>query len=232
MSIKKQIPNILTLGNVFLGCIAILSLFEGEYKMVFWCTFAAGWLDLGDGLAARALNVKSEMGKELDSLADMVTFGVLPGFVLYHLISESLDGESAYWAYAGFLVTVASAYRLAKFNLDTRQSVNFIGVPTPANAGFIIGLLLLWHFDELGLQPFLTTPVLVVLSLICAYLLNSHWLMFSFKMKNMQWKGNEVRFSYLIITLGLIPILGWSVFAVGFIIYVALSILFKKYIVE
>lgn len=228
MSIKQQIPNILTLGNVFVGCLAILSLFEGEYMMVFWYAFIAGWLDLGDGLAARALNVKSELGKELDSLADMVTFGVLPGFIMYFLMSESLNGQNEYWAYTGFILSAAAAYRLAKFNIDTRQSVNFIGVPTPAVAAFIVGLLLVWHTEALGLQSFLTMPVLVVITLVCSYLLNSEFPMFSFKMKNMKWKGNEVRFSYLILSLALIPIVGWALFAIGFVIYVLLSLIFKS----
>lgn len=231
MSIKKQIPNLLTLINVFCGCLAILSLFEGAYMMVFWYAFIAGWMDLGDGLAARALNVKSELGKELDSLADMVTFGALPGFIMYHLITENLDGYHEYWAYTGFILAMAAAYRLAKFNIDTEQTTNFIGVPTPANAAFIVGLLLVWHTETLDLQKLLTLPVLVGITLVCSYLLNSKFIMFSFKMKNMKWKGNEVRFSYLIISFALIPIVGWAIFAIGFVIYVLLSILFRKKIV-
>lgn len=199
--------------------------------MVFWFSFIAGWLDLGDGLAARLLNVKSELGKELDSLADMVTFGALPGFIMFHLISESLNGQPEYLAYIGFIVAAASAFRLAKFNLDTRQTSNFIGVPTPANAAFTVGLLLIWYYDNLGLKGLLTTPVLIILSLVSSYLLNSDWMMFSFKMKNFKWQGNEVRYLYLILSIGLIPFVGWSIFGIGFLLYVVLSLVFRNKII-
>ncbi|MFK7947389.1 MAG: phosphatidylcholine/phosphatidylserine synthase [Saprospiraceae bacterium] len=228
MSIKQYIPNTITLANVFCGCLAILSLFQGEYMMVFWYGFIAGWLDLGDGLAARALNVKSELGMQLDSLADMVTFGVLPGFVMYHLIAEGITTEPEYLAYIGFVVTLAACLRLAIFNLDTRQTSNFIGVPVPANTAFIVGLLLIWHHESLGLQEYLTVPVLIFCSLLSAFLLNSPFPMFSFKMKNMKWQGNEFRYLYVIISLGLIPFVGWAIFAIGFILYVLISLLFRN----
>jgi CDP-diacylglycerol--serine O-phosphatidyltransferase len=228
MSIKQYIPNTITLANVLCGCLAILSLFQGEYTMVFWYGFIAGWLDLGDGLAARVLNVKSDLGMQLDSLADMVTFGVLPGFVMYHLIAENITTESEYLAYIGFVVTLSACLRLAIFNLDTRQTSNFVGIPTPANTAFIVGLLLIWHHESLGLQEYLTIPVLIILSLISAFLLNSPFPMFSFKMKNTKWEGNEVRYLYLIITLGLIPFVGWAIFTLGFILYVLMSVLFRK----
>ena len=228
MSIKQNIPNIITLTNVLCGCLAILSLTQGEYMMVFWYAFIAGWLDLGDGLAARLLNVKSELGKQLDSLADMVTFGVLPGFVMYHLIAESISNEPEYLAYFGFAVTISACLRLAIFNIDTRQSSNFVGVPTPANTAFVIGLLLIWHHESLGLQAFLTLPVLIVLSLFSAFLLNSSFTMFSFKMKNTKWKGNEVRYAYLLLSLALIPFVGWAIFALGFLLYVIMSVLFTN----
>ena len=228
MSIKQHIPNAITLTNVLCGCLAILSLFQGEYMMVFWYAFIAGWLDLGDGLAARALNVKSELGMQLDSLADMVTFGVLPGFIMYYLIAENITTESEYLAYIGFAVTLSACFRLAVFNIDTRQTSNFVGVPTPANAAFIVGLLLIWHQKSLGLQEYLTVPVLIILSLVAAFLLNSPFIMFSFKMKNTKWQGNEVRYLYLIISLGLIPFIGWAVFTIGFILYVLMSIIFRN----
>ncbi len=224
MSIKQNIPNLLTLANVICGCLAILSLFQGNYIMVFWFSFIAGWLDLGDGLVARLLNVKSELGKELDSLADMVTFGALPGFIFYYLITQHLGGTWAYLPYVGFVVSAASAYRLAKFNIDTRQTENFIGVPTPANAAFAVGLLM--TYENTALLSFVYSPwVLVGLAILSAYLLNSNWQLFSFKMKNFKWKGNEVRYIYLVITLGLIPFLGWAIFVIGFFLYIIFSII-------
>ena len=228
MSIKQQIPNTITLANVLCGCLAILSLFQGEYMMVFWYAFIAGWLDLGDGLAARMLDVKSDLGMQLDSLADMVTFGVLPGFVMYHLIAANITTEPEYLAYFGFAVTISACLRLAIFNIDTRQTSNFVGVPTPANTAFIIGLLLIWHHESLNLQEFLTLPVLIFLSLLSAFLLNSSFKMFSFKMKSTKWNGNEVRYLYLLISLALIPFVGWAIFALGFLLYVIMSILFRN----
>lgn len=224
MSIKKNIPNLLTLANVICGCLGILSLFQGNYIMVFWLMFIAGWLDLGDGLIARLLNVKSELGKELDSLADMVTFGVLPGFIFYYLIVQHLGDAWEYLPYIGFVVSAASAYRLAKFNLDTRQTENFIGVPTPANAAFTAGLLM--TYENTDLFSFIYSPwILAGLALLSAYLLNSNWQLFSFKMKDFKWKGNEVRYLYLIITLGMFPFLGWATFVVGFFLYLIFSII-------
>jgi CDP-diacylglycerol--serine O-phosphatidyltransferase len=225
MSIKKNIPNLLTLGNVICGCLGILSLFQGNYFMVFWLMFIAGWLDLGDGLVARLLNVKSELGKELDSLADMLSFGALPGFIYYTLIKETLGDNWEYLPYFGFIVAAASAFRLAKFNIDTRQTENFIGVPTPANAAFSVGLLMVWHTDTLGLAAYFSPWLLIGLAILCSYLLNSEWELFSFKMKNFKWKGNEVRYLYLIITLGLMPFIGWATFVFGFFLYLIFSII-------
>jgi CDP-diacylglycerol--serine O-phosphatidyltransferase len=225
MSIKQNIPNLLTLANVICGCLAILSLFRGDYIMVFWFSFIAGWLDLGDGLVARLLDVKSELGKELDSLADMLTFGALPGFIFYFLIKDNLGDNWEYLPYFGFIVAAASAFRLAKFNIDTRQTENFIGIPTPANAAFVLGLLMVWHTDTLGLSAYYSPWLLIGFALLSSYLLNSNWQLFSFKMKNFKWKGNEVRYLYLMITLGLIPFIGWAAFVFGFFLYVIFSII-------
>lgn len=225
MSIKQNIPNLLTLGNVICGCLGILNLFYGNYTAVFWFMFAAGWFDLGDGLVARLLNVKSELGKELDSLADMLTFGALPGFIYWFLIKENLGDNWEYLPYFGFIIAAASAYRLAKFNIDTRQTENFIGVPTPANAAFAVGLLMVWYTNTLGLATYYSPWLLIGLAIFCSYLLNSEWELFSFKMKNFKWKGNEVRYLYLIITFGLMPFIGWATFVFGFLLYIIFSII-------
>lgn len=225
MTIKRNIPNLLTLGNVICGCLGILSLFNGDYIMVFWLMFIAGWLDLGDGLVARLLNVKSELGKELDSLADMLTFGALPSFIFYFLIKENLGDNWEYLPYFGFIIAAASAFRLAKFNIDTRQTENFIGVPTPANAAFSVGLLMVWHTDTLGLSAYYSPWLLLGLVVFCSYLLNANWELFSFKMKDFKWQGNEVRYLYLIITLGSMPFIGWSTFVFGFFLYLIFSII-------
>jgi CDP-diacylglycerol--serine O-phosphatidyltransferase len=226
MSVKQNIPNFITLANLLCGCIGLWALFQEAYMTVFWCSFAAGCFDFLDGMAARLLKVSSEIGKELDSLADMVAFGVLPAFVLFHLLEQNGAGNLAF---LGLVVAPASAMRLAKFNLDTRQTTDFIGVPTPANAAFVIGLLMVWHFDSLGFRAFLTTPVLVAVAIITAFLLNAPFKMLSFKMKTLSWKGNEARYSFLLISFFLFSLFGWAGFALSFIFYVLISLVYFKF---
>ncbi|HEX7411488.1 MAG TPA: CDP-alcohol phosphatidyltransferase family protein, partial [Bacteroidales bacterium] len=143
---KQHIPNFVTSLNLFSGCVGVAASFSGHTTAAVILMGAAALFDFADGLMARALHVKSAIGKELDSLADVVSFGLLPGAIMYQLmlISTNLPGKEAGWMnpypYLAFLITVFSALRLAKFNIDTRQSDSFIGLPTPANALFIASL--------------------------------------------------------------------------------------------
>jgi len=197
-----NLPNLLTLFNLFCGCCAIVSLKNGYY------VDAVGWLiasmiaDFLDGLMAHALNISGPMGKELDSLADMVSFGVVPGVIFHELLVMSFPDAPFYglnlYAAPAFLLTCFACLRLAKFNLDTRQSDSFMGLNTPAMTIFTIGILLIFHWNSFGIgvniiQPYILFSLIAVLS----YLLISEIPMFAFKVKNLGWKGNELRFSFL-----------------------------------
>ncbi len=228
-TMKNYIPNILTLTNVFFGCLALLCLFNGNWDLVplFW---AIGlFFDFTDGMVARALNVKSPIGKELDSLADMVTFGVLPGAILYFLLVKTLVGEApvdylVYAAFPGFLITLFSALRLAKFNIDTRQSEDFIGLATPANTGYFIGLLMINQFNPFGIGEWVLNLYLLYGSAILfSYLLIAEIPMFSLKFKHMKWRGNEMRYVFLISCILLIATLGSASFPPGIILYLVLT---------
>ena len=142
--LKKHIPNAITCANLFSGCIGIVFAFKGEQEVAAYFVLLSGLFDFFDGMVARLLNVKSEIGKQLDSLADMVSFGFLPGVVMFQLLMLS-DYSSAYLPYLGFLITVFSALRLAKFNIDERQTEDFIGLNTPKNTLFIVSLPFIAH---------------------------------------------------------------------------------------
>lgn len=206
---KKNIPNIITSINLFCGCCALVSVFYGHFFNVFLFLFVGAWADYLDGFVARSLKVKSELGKQLDSLADMVSFGVVPGAIVYMLLVRGMiknfESFPQYLILAGlpaFLITVFAAVRLAKFNIDTRQSEDFIGLNTPACTIFTVGLMLIYHYNSFGLRevvisPWLLYPTIITLS----YLLIAELPMFSFKFKNFKWAGNELRFTFLLLSL-------------------------------
>ncbi len=195
-SIKSQIPNAVTLLNAFFGCCAIVSLFQHAYSNALLFIAFSMFADYLDGFVARLLNVTSELGLQLDSLSDAVSFGIVPGTIIYCLLKEDA-GLPPYAVYAGFFITVFSLYRLAKFNIDTRQRENFVGLNTPANTLFFSGLLIMHIYK--GIQ-FSSTLLLLLISVSC-FLLVSEVPMFSFKFKNFSWAGNEMRFSFLFIAL-------------------------------
>lgn len=225
----KQIPNALTLLNVFCGSCALVSIQNGRYTEGYIFLIVSLIADFFDGFAARALNVKSEMGKELDSLADMVSFGVVPGLILYELIKTSslaATFEESYLPLLAFIVTAFSCYRLAKFNLDTRQSVDFIGLNTPANTLFYIGLLLLKQYPILGLSALVSSPAfLYALIPLSSYLLVSEIPMFSFKFKGFNWVGNEIRFIFAAIALVLVFLMHTAAISLLVVVYILLNII-------
>jgi CDP-diacylglycerol--serine O-phosphatidyltransferase len=191
--------------------------------------------DFADGLAARILKQASSIGKELDSLADVISFGAVPGAIFYLLLckSQGIEGlvfeePETYLPALGFMITVFSALRLAKFNTDTRQTEHFIGLNTPANTIFALGLLLTIENNELGLAAFLLNlPLLIALIALFSFLLVSEIPIFSFKFKNLSWKGNEIRFIFLILSLSallLLP-LGLAMMS-SILLYLISSILF------
>lgn len=236
MNIKKHIPNAITCGNLLCGCLAIVSALNGD---LVWSAFLVGLaaiLDFFDGFVARLLKVGGELGKQLDSLADMVTFGVVPGMIMFQMLSPEatftfndstlMIERPEYLQYLGFLITTFSAMRLAKFNIDTRQSNSFIGVPTPANSILICSLPLIQHFQPvvLGVNTFMAinnTWFLVILTLLMSYLLVAELPLFALKFKNFGWADNKIRYSFLIISVILLIL--FQFIAIPFIIFLYIS---------
>ena len=143
MKLKKHIPNLLTLGNLFCGTLATIFAVQGNFELTALLVIIGIFFDFLDGFVARILKVSGELGKQLDSLADMVTSGVVPGIVMVQLLSKTIISEIVLFSYIGLLLTLGACYRLAKFNLDTRQSDSFIGLPTPAMSLFVVFLPLM-----------------------------------------------------------------------------------------
>lgn len=220
---KKHIPNLLTCANLFSGCIGIVYAFNGDLKTVAFFVIISGIFDFFDGFAARLLHVKSEIGKELDSLADVVSFGFLPGVVMFQLLK--INSVNDYLPYAGFLITVFSALRLAKFNIDTRQTEDFIGLNTPMNTFFIISLPYLIN-DLIWLS---NTYVLLSIILIVSYLLVSELKLFSMKINNLKWAPNKFKFIFLIISLVLLGFLKFAALPIILILYILFSQIHFKY---
>ena len=233
---KKHIPNFITCLNLVCGCLAITSIFHKALDMAAYLIAIAAVLDFLDGAVARLLHVKSEIGKQLDSLADMVTFGVAPGFIMYQLLTTSiyekygmLQPSDATWyiAYVSLLIPVFSAVRLAKFNVDTRQSESFIGVPTPANTILIASFPLILIFQpESFLAPWLHhTNVLIAITIVASLLMVAEIPLFSLKFKSLAWADNKIRFVFLAVSLLLLLTLKFVALPMIIILYVVLSLL-------
>lgn len=215
---KKYIPNTITSLNLFSGCIGILMVLQGDYLTAFFCVLASGIFDFFDGLVARLLKVKSLIGKELDSLADVISFGFLPGTILYSMIRET--STSAYLPYLGFLVTIFSALRLAKFNIDERQTSDFIGVNTPMNTFLIVSLPFIAKMYPQYLYNIFT---LLIITIVTSLLLVSELRLFSMKLSSLSWEANKYKYSFLIVSLLLI--LGLKILAIPviFVLYIVFS---------
>ncbi|MEM6317058.1 MAG: CDP-alcohol phosphatidyltransferase family protein [Bacteroidota bacterium] len=230
---KKNIPNIITAINLFCGCCALVSIFYGRFFSAFLFLFVGALADYLDGFVARSLKVKSELGKQLDSLADMVSFGVVPGAIVYMLLvrgmTKNFEGFPQYLMLAGmpaFLITVFAAVRLAKFNIDTRQSEDFIGLNTPACTIFTIGLMLMYHYNSYGLRSLVINPWLLYATIpILSYLLIAELPMFSFKFKNFAWKGNELRFIFLLLSIAFLLLFKEVAFSLIVMLYVLMGII-------
>lgn len=232
MSIKKQIPNTITLLNLAAGCVAILYAFQEEFLLAFYFVALGIFLDFFDGFFARMFNVAGPLGVQLDSLADMVTSGVVPGIVMYKLLINSAQGHqfSELIGYLGFIVTLGSCYRLAKFNIDTRQSDSFIGLPTPANALLILSLpLVLQNTDSIVVLEILTNPYfLFVFTLFSAYLLNAEIPLFSLKIKEFSVKKNTVQIIFLILSVLLLLFFQFLGVTMTILLYVLMSVVTNK----
>jgi CDP-diacylglycerol---serine O-phosphatidyltransferase len=239
MSLQKHIPNSITLLNLFCGCIALTFVVQKQFEMAFYFVCLGIFFDFFDGFFARLFQVSSPLGLQLDSLADMVTSGVVPGFALFYMMLEAfglqLDSPfSIHYALAllGFLVTLGSCYRLANFNIDTRQTDSFIGLPTPANALFILSLpLVLSTSDSFMMFEILSNYwVLLTIAIGSAYLLNAEIPLFSLKVKKLTFQDNKLTFFFLTSSLVLLVSLQFIGIPLVILFYVFLSILNNKWL--
>ena len=270
-SIRRLIPNLLTAGNLIGGILAITFTLQGRIDLAPYCIFISALFDFLDGFAARILKVQNELGKQLDSLADMVTFGVAPGIIVYELIKShyvieliTRDYSPSSWSlifptdtlssckmpfaseylchsfsytylpYFGFIIPVFALFRLAKFNLDSRQSDSFIGVPTPAVTIFFaaIPLMIMSGFSDstswqyFFAKDFLMNPwFLIGISIILSVLMLAEIPLFALKFKHFKWKENELRFIFLTISIGLLATLFVWALPIIILLYIILSLI-------
>ncbi len=245
MTFKKHIPNIVTLLNLFCGSIAVIFAVYNNYVAAAIFVFLGIFFDFFDGLLARKLNIQSPLGIQLDSLADMVTSGLVPGIVMFKLLSMAVDtpyfiettddwSAAMHWTefriswlpLIGLFITLASAYRLAKFNIDEDQQSYFKGLPTPANALLIISLPLIMEFQDSDLMNamILNKWFLIVLTFVSCYLLNSNIKLFALKFKNYGFKDNAVRYIFLILTFVLLVLLQFAAIPIIILTYILLSL--------
>lgn len=198
----KQLPNLCTIINLSLGFFSILLASSNQILLAAIFILVASFFDFLDGFLAKKLNASSELGKQLDSLADLVTFGVSPAFLIYQLLIDLPQIYSPYANYVVVLIPVFSALRLAKFNIDSSQTTNFKGLPTPANALFFVSIAIFVkttpphffnYFNPYGL--------LFALVIIFSFLLTSNISFFSFKFSHYKWKANEIRYLFIFLSL-------------------------------
>lgn len=227
----KQIPNLLTCLNLVCGCVAIVFIFNGKIDLAGYCVAGSLIFDFLDGFVARVLKAGSSIGKELDSLADMISFGLVPGMLGCHLCLASpplsLEPNHIPYQLIGYfplLITVAAAIRLARFNADNRQAESFIGVPTPAITILMLGVTLIVAHDQFNLTPRILNPFFICgLSMVVAWLMNSEMPMIALKFKS--FSISENRYQYLLILLSLcsVMLLGHAGIAICIVWYILIS---------
>jgi CDP-diacylglycerol--serine O-phosphatidyltransferase len=235
---KKQIPNFITLLSLASGVIAVLFATQNQLEYAAYFVFIGIIFDFFDGFTARILNVKSELGLQLDSLADMVTSGVAPGIVIFQLIKNNVSTVDTltflsnikninYLPFLGILITLAAAYRLAKFNIDDRQTANFIGLPTPALSIFVVSIPLIIKYSDTNwaIDFFSNTYFLIATVFIGSYLMNSEFSMFSLKFSNFSFKANKIKYIFLIILVSLIVIMKTVSIPLIIILYISMSLI-------
>jgi CDP-diacylglycerol--serine O-phosphatidyltransferase len=229
--ITRHIPNMVTCCNLFSGCIAAVMAFQSNYEAAILFIILGAVFDFFDGMLARLLNVSGPLGKELDSLADDITFGFAPSAIVFSLFKEVqypefMSGITEYFPYTAFIIAAFSALRLGKFNIDPRQSSSFIGLPTPANALF-------WGSLVVGAHSFLVSDsfnaiYLFILVILMSYLLVAELPMFSLKFKNLSWRDNKVSYIFLLICIPLLAVFRISCFAAIILWYILWSLLTRK----
>ena len=235
---KKAIPSSITLLNLLCGCLSVVCAFKGQLPIAAFFIILATFFDFFDGFSARLLHCQSEFGKQLDSLADVVTFGMAPAVIVFQMLKTSVYlpqvsfGDENLMPYIAFIIVLFSALRLAKFNIDIRQSEIFIGLPTPANAIFIAALpLILWYFN--GSDTFIAQwsrlifnnfYFLSVLVFLMSYLLIAELPLMSFKFKTYSWKNNKTKYLFVIFSILLLTILNFIAIPLIIIFYIILSV--------
>lgn len=235
MIFVKHIPNTITCCNLISGCIATAYAFSGDVKVALMFIILGAVFDFFDGMVARLLHVSSPIGKELDSLADNITFGFAPATIIFTELSvleypSFLEPLREVVPYFAFVMAAFSALRLAKFNLDERQSTSFIGLPTPANALFWGALLVSnssWIENQQG-----GVIILLAMVVLSCYLLVAEFPMFAFKFKSWGWKGNEVKYGFIALSVLLLAVFGlleaWYLIIACYVIVSALVNIFHK----
>lgn len=232
MNIKAQIPNLFTMLNLFCGCVALVFVSNAEFELAFFFVSLGIFFDFFDGFFARKFNVAGPLGVQLDSLADMVTSGVVPGYVMYQMLLNSrvflvLEWHHIVLPFLGFAITLGACYRLAKFNIDTRQTDSFIGLPTPANTLFITSLPLVadYFHNEIDLGFSYNRWILLVLTFLSAYVMNAEIPLFSLKIKNFSFAKYKLQIFFLAVSVLMLIFL--QILAVPLIIgfYVILSVI-------
>ncbi len=243
---RKQIPNFITSLNILSGSVAVLFAVSGDLILAAVFVFLGIFFDFFDGLAARTLNAQSEIGLQLDSLADMITSGVVPGIVMFQLLNIGFLGSMQnftevfsaqgwnvgvknYLPLLGLFITVASAYRLAKFNVDTRQTSGFIGLPTPANTLLILSLPLIleYQYSEIIETIILNIWFLMGLIVVSCILLNAEIPLFALKFKTWDFKSNGVRYVFLCLCVVLLVFLKFLAIPIIILLYIVLSLFWK-----
>ena len=244
--LKKHLPNLITLLNLLSGSIAVIYAVHGELVLTAFFVFLGIFFDFFDGLAARKLNVQSELGLQLDSLADMVTSGLVPGIVMFQLFNltgpdwieignnETIGLQSSlavhsFLPFLGLLITLSAAYRLAKFNISTNQSDSFIGLPTPANALLILSFPLILEFQNSDTinSIILNKWFLILITLISAFLMNAPINLMALKFKTFSFKDNATRYLLLLLSVVLLVIFKFAALPLILILYIFISLFYK-----
>lgn len=239
MSIKKHIPNLITLGNLLCGTIATIFAVKGDFVGAAVLVIIGIGLDFFDGFAARLLKVQGDLGKQLDSLADMVTSGVVPGIIMLQLLVNAIDIDAVGYfgideygktgsnlPYLGLLLTLGAGYRLAKFNIDERQSDSFIGLPTPAMSLFVISLPLIVDYSDFSFFNNIVQSkyFLIVITVLLSFVMNMELPLFSLKFKTFSFKENLVKYLFLMISLILLVILKFVAIPLIILLYIIVSL--------
>jgi CDP-diacylglycerol---serine O-phosphatidyltransferase len=233
MKLKKYIPNLVTLGNLFCGVLATIYAVSDHFEATALCVVIGIVLDFFDGFFARLLKVTGELGKQLDSLADMVTSGVVPGIVMFKLLNSNLDITSnnnnflLNGSLLGLILTLGACYRLAKFNLDTRQTNSFIGMPTPAMCLFVISLPLIQENTNIAFVQILLSNhyFLITITLLLTFLMNAEIHLFSLKFKEYSLTHNYGKYLFLLASILMILFLNYISIPLIIILYVIVSVI-------